>query len=147
MFNIRSRKCSPASEVYWKKPLFTLLENYFFPSLELPYAALLDTTMKNINEEDAKTGTRMKENGVAVRNTLQIERQGLKADVTKVSTTRKTWMEEHYLSCKSQTTRKKRGYHLKLSSSTFSGRTQQTYKTHRQIRYSIQRGERGRKQY
>lgn len=35
MFNIRSGKCSPSSEVYWKKPLFTLLENYFFPSLEL----------------------------------------------------------------------------------------------------------------
>lgn len=64
--------------------------------------------MKNINEADSKNGTRMKENGVAVWNTLQIERQGLKADVTKVSTTRKTWMEEHYLSCKSQTTRKKK---------------------------------------
>lgn len=101
--------------MYWNKPLFTLLEDYFFPSLELPYAALLDTTMKNKNEEDSKNGTRMKENGVAVRNTLQIERQGLKADMTKVSTTRKTRMEEHYLSSKSQTTRKKKRLSLKTS--------------------------------
>lgn len=89
-----------------KKPLFTLLGNYYLSSLELLYAVLLGTTMKTINEEDSKTGTKMM--GSGVWGTLQTERQGLKADVAKVSTTRKTRVEEHYLSCKPQTTRKKR---------------------------------------
>lgn len=63
-------------------------------------------TMKNINEEDSKNGTQMV--GSGVWGTLQAERQGLKADVAKVSMTRKTWVRENHLSCKPQTTRKKR---------------------------------------
>lgn len=139
MLNIGSRRCWPSSGVYWKKKYTLYLIIKLFSITWILYAVYCWVQQwKNINREDSKIGTKIiKGKGVDIWDSLQMERQGLKADVTQVSITRKNMDGENIISVANPRTLGER-HHLKLLSFTF--KTESKLKNSF-IKYSIRSGE------